>query len=184
MPGDEELALAVQKGQQDSLVRLVERHHSLLLGFLYRMTGGNRALAEDLVQETFLRLLRTIPQYQYPRPFKPWLYTIATNLARDHFKRAEVRQTLALTDDNLEIVEVELAKDLLTRDEAQEVAAALLALPQTQRETIILRYYQELSLAEIATVLNIPLGTVKSRLSLGLHKLREVLEGANNARQI
>ncbi len=88
---DEQLMAAVMAGDQLALAALVTRHHAPLLGYLYRLTGGDRPLAEDLVQETFLRMLR---QRTRPadRPFKPWLYKIATNLARDHFKSAAVRQ--------------------------------------------------------------------------------------------
>jgi len=96
---DEQLALRVQQGSRHDLTTLVERHHSDLLGFLYRQTGGDRALAEDLAQEAFLRVVRAIGQYRYPRPFKPWLYAIALNVARDHFKRVEMHHTDSMPDD-------------------------------------------------------------------------------------
>jgi RNA polymerase sigma-70 factor (ECF subfamily) len=170
---DEDLAQGIQRGKRGDLSLLVERHHSPLLGFLYRMTGGNHALAEDLVQETFLRVLRGIGQYRYPRPFKPWLYSIATNLALDHYKLAEMRHTISMPERTLEI-ESDAPEDPLLMDiEAQQVAAAITDLPAHQREAVVLRYYQELSLAEIAEILNVPIGTVKSRLSLGLKQLRE-----------
>ena len=88
---DEQVMAAVMAGDQVAFAALVTRHHAPLLGYLYRLTGGDRQLAEDLVQETLLHVLRqrTCP---VDRPFKPWLYTIATNLARDHFKSSAVRQ--------------------------------------------------------------------------------------------
>ena len=82
MQTDEQLARQLQRGDTQALAQLVERHHSPLLGFLYRLTGGDRALAEDLVQDTLLRVLRTSQQYHAARPFKPWLYAIALNVAR------------------------------------------------------------------------------------------------------
>lgn len=175
---DEHLAHAIQQGEAQALTTLVERHHSPLLGYLYRLTGGHRPLAEDLTQETFLRALRRIAQYQYPRPFKPWLYAIATNLARDHYKQAEQRYATFSLDF------AEAAPDphaphpgeaLLAQVEAQEVIKALAALPPPQRETIILRYYQDLSLDDIAATLHIPVGTVKSRISVGLKRLKAIL---------
>src|SRR5262245_56119811 len=87
---DEQLMAAVTAGDQQALATLVTRHHAPLLGYLYRLTGGNRPLAEDLIQETFLRLLRQRARLA-DGPFKPWLYKIATNLTRDHFKSAAVR---------------------------------------------------------------------------------------------
>lgn len=173
MYSDEDLARGIQRGIKVDLTRLVERHHGPLLGFLYRMTGGNRPLAEDLAQETFLRVLRGIGQYQYPRPFKPWLYGIATNLARDHYKQAEMRHTISMPERTPEIEADAPEASLLEDIEAQQVAFAITSLPAHQREAVVLRYYQELSLAEIADVLNVPVGTVKSRLSLGLKQLRE-----------
>jgi RNA polymerase sigma-70 factor, ECF subfamily len=175
---DEDLALGIQQGDRDALTMLVERHHDPLLGFLYRMTGGDRTLAEDLVQETFLRILRSIQQYQHPRPFKPWLYMIATNLTRDHYKRADMRHTMSMPDNLGEIASQHetLPEDAMVfRHEAKRVALAIQELPAHQREAVILRYYQELSLAEIAAVLEVPLGTVKSRISLGLGRLRTAL---------
>ncbi len=174
MQTDEQLARQLQRGDTQSLTQLVERHHSPLLGFLYRLTGGDRALAEDLAQDTLLRVLRTIKQYHASRPFKPWLYAIALNVARDHFKRADTRYTDSATDDGLDSIAAPNTDDL--DFEAQQVAAAITALPEHQRVAILLRYYQDLSLAEIAQTLNIPIGTVKSRLSLGLQRLRTLLE--------
>src|SRR5207245_1821659 len=88
---------AVLAGDQAALVLLVGRHHAPLLSYLFRVVGGDRPLAEDLAQETLLRVVRQ-RTYQSGRPFRPWLYTIATNLARDHFKSAAVRQSLQQRD--------------------------------------------------------------------------------------
>lgn len=175
-PTDEQLARQVQHGNTADLALLVERHHSPLLGFLYRLTGGNRALAEDLAQETFLRALRNIQQYQPSRRFKPWLYAIAVNIARDHFKRADTRYAVILSDEEFFSLEDPIGVEDNLQDDTQRVALAITALPVHQREAIILRYYQDLSLAEISEALAIPIGTVKSRLSLGLRHLRARLK--------
>lgn len=177
MVRDEDLALGIQQGNKADLTVLVERHHSPLLGFLYRMTGGDRSLVEDLVQESFLRVLRSIHHYQYPRPFKPWLYQIATNLARDHYKAADFRHVDILRDGEMEWAnEDDLPETALLSDEqTRRVVDALDDLPAHQREIVILRYFQELSLAEIADIVDVPVGTVKSRLSLGIGRLRALL---------
>ncbi len=169
---DEQLARRVQRGHTSDLAMLVQRHHNPLLGFLYRLTSGDRSLAEDLTQETFLRALRSIQQYQSSRRFKPWLYAIAVNVARDHFKRADTRYAVTLTDEEFTSLADPIELDESIADDSQRVAVAIRALPVHQREALILRYYQDLSLAEIAEVLAIPIGTVKSRLSLGLRQLR------------
>ena len=178
MLSDEKLALAIQQGNADALRGLVERHHSLLLGYLYRLTDGNCPLADDLAQETFIRVLNGIAGYKYPHPFKPWLYAIATNLARDYFKSAAVRHTMML-DSEAELQEDEnghVETNLLEAGDAEKVVGALHRLPDHQREVVILRFYQDLSLAEIAATLDLPIGTVKSRLCLGLRRLRDILE--------
>jgi RNA polymerase sigma-70 factor (ECF subfamily) len=174
---DEELALRVQQGNGDDLIALVERHYDRLMGYLYRLTGGQRDLAEDMAQETFLRVLRGIGGYQYPRPFKPWLYAIATNIGRNHYRRADTRR---MEDELEEVAQVDLAPlpedSALANEAAQQVLAALSALPDHQREVVVLFYYQEFSQAEIAAALDIPVGTVKSRLSIGLRRLRAMME--------
>ncbi len=173
---DEELALQIQRGNREALTLLLEHYHGPILGFLYRMTDGDRMLAEDLVQETFLRALKSIRQYLYPRPFKPWLYAIALNLVRDHYKQAEIRHVEAMRDVFEPISDDPPSDRLQATEEAKRVAAAVSELPIRQREAVILRYYQCLPLGEIAQVLHVPLGTVKSRISLGLKRLKVCLK--------
>lgn len=166
---------AMQVGDRLALGRLVERHHSPLIGYLYRLTGGDRPLAEDLAQETFVRLLRGSP-YQAGRPFKPWLYAIATNLARDHFKAAATRRSVAPVETPDTIDAAPGPEDLaLAAEQGSEVALALRRLGPEYRAALLLRFYGDLSLLEIAATLEVPLGTVKSRLSVGCRRLRELL---------
>jgi RNA polymerase sigma-70 factor (ECF subfamily) len=139
------------------------------------MTGGDRALAEDLVQETFLRLMSKADSYRYPRPLKPWLYAIAVNLARDHYKQAELRHTDSMPSDFEISVAATPETDSINCEETQQVSTAMNNLPLLQREVILLRYFHELSLNEISQILQVPVGTVKSRLSVGLQRLKERL---------
>jgi len=177
MHSDEYLALGVQQGRMDDLAALVERHYDALVGYLYRLNGGDRELAEDLIQDTFCRVLRAIQQYRYPRPFKAWLYAIATNLARNHYRRAETRRSFPVDGRVLAGLAEEAGEQAVAdADEARRAAAMLAALPEHQREVVVLRYGQEMALGEIAAVLHIPVGTVKSRLSLGLRRLRSLME--------
>ncbi len=180
METDEQLAQQLQRGDRAALAALVERHYDLLFGYVYRLTRGDRSLAQDLTQETFLRTLRGIEGYQYPRPFKPWLYAIATNLARSHYTRADTRRTESADEDRDYPVDAAPDAALLARDEAQAVIAALDTLPDHQREVIVLYFYQSLSLQAIAETLAIPLGTVKSRLSIGVGRLRARMKAEND----
>lgn len=176
---DEQLMRSVMAGDQVALAALVTRHHSPLLGYLYRLVGGDRQLAEDLVQETLLRVLRQ-GVYQTDRPFKPWLYTIATNLARDHFKSAAVRQRSRAGDEEETLLRLTDCapgpeEHALAAEQGSEVRAAFAQLGEEYRVVLALRFYQGFSLQEIAETLHIPLGTVKSRLSVGVHRLRSLL---------
>ena len=176
---DEQLMAAVMAGDQVALAALVTRHHTPLLGYLYRLVGGDRQLSEDLVQEALLHVLRQ-RTYQATRPFKPWLYTIATNLARDYFKSAAVRQCWRRGDEEEALLQVYDSapgpeERALAAEQGSEVRAALAQLREEYRVVVVLRFYQGFSLQEIAETLHIPLGTVKSRLSVGVHHLRAVL---------
>jgi RNA polymerase sigma-70 factor (ECF subfamily) len=179
--GDEQLLAAVLAGEMAALAHLVERYQRPLTGYLERLLGGDWPLAQDLTQETFLRVLRQ-RDCRGQRPFKPWLYAIATNLARDHFKSAASRRVSPLDP----LVAAGLVADdagpealALARERGQAIMAALAALGEEYRVTLLLRFYGDLSLREIADALDIPIGTVKSRLTMGLRRLRAVLAAAD-----
>jgi RNA polymerase sigma factor (sigma-70 family) len=174
-PSDEQLALDIQRGKEQSLVLLIERHFTALVGFIQRLNGDNQPLAEDTAQDVFIRVTHSIQQYQYPRPFKAWLYTIATNLSRNAYQRGEEQRTVQVEETTLDSLAV-VDDPLMHSEDAQYIADLLATLPKHQRETILLRYYGDLSLSEISAALNIPVGTVKSRLSLGLRQLKSLVE--------
>lgn len=176
---DEQLMRTVMAGDQAAFSELVTRHHGPLLGYLYRLVGGDLHLSEDLVQETLLHVLRQ-HSYQPDRPFRPWLYMIATNLARDHFKSVAVRMSWRERDEEEVLLYLEDSEPgpeecALVAERGSEVRAALAQLGEEYRIALLLRFYQGFSLQEIAETLHIPLGTVKSRLSVGAHRLRILL---------
>jgi len=181
---DERLLAAVLAGDMDALTLLVERHHRALVGYLDRLAGADWALAQDLAQETFLRVLKQ-HESRGNRRFKPWLYTIATNLARDHFKSAAVRRAARL-DERAEARFADPAASpeecALAAERDADVVAALGGLGEEYRAALLLRFYGGMSLQEVADALDIPLGTVKSRLSVGLRRLRGLL-GAGDERE-
>jgi RNA polymerase sigma-70 factor, ECF subfamily len=170
---------AVMAGDRTALEELVRRHQGPLLGYFYRMLDGDRAQAEDLVQDTFLRLLRQ-RTYTAGRAFKPWLYAVATNLARDHLRAARSRPA-GPSDDLLALLPDRAPgpdQRALAAAEMRRVAAALAVLGEDVRATLVLRYANDLTLADIAAALDVPVGTVKSRLNAGTRQLRELLRAS------
>lgn len=177
--GDEQLMAAAMAGDQAALAALVARHHAPLFGYLYRLVNGDRQLAEDLVQETLLHVLQE-RRYVPDRPFKPWLYTIATNLTRDYFKSAAVRRRRPTGDEDQALQYLTdrapgPEERALAAEQGSEVQAAFTELAEEYRVVVLLRFYQGFSLQEIADTLQIPLGTVKSRLSVAVRRLRSLL---------
>lgn len=176
MQTDEALARSIQKGNASDMTELANRYYDPLLRYLYRMCGGNQALAEDMSQETFLRMMRGITAYDSTRPFKPWFYSIARNIVRNHFSRADTRyadnpgEDSDFTDDNPLPEEA-----VMHHENARQVFDALMQLPELYRSVVVLFYYEELPQKEIASILEIPVGTVKSRLSNGLKRLRAMM---------
>lgn len=175
MVADEELFREWQGGGAGALEALVRRHHAPLLAHLYRLVG-DRALAEDLAQETFLRLVREAQAYRYPRPFAPWLYTIARNLARNHWQSAYHRRVAVGSE--AAAVPTDAPDPAAWLERAEERAglrAALAALSFEQREVLSLRYGRGLPVEEAAALLGLPPGTVKSRTFAALRRLRALL---------
>jgi RNA polymerase sigma factor (sigma-70 family) len=180
---DEELALQLQQGNQAALETLVRRYHGPIHAYIVRM-GGEYHIAGDLAQEVFLKLCRHIGSYRSGMPFRPWLYTIASNTYKDYLKKAYVQKDRL----GVELLETAATADtpetvFLANADRERVKAALQRLGEIYREVLVLRYYQELKLEEIAGTLHIPLGTVKSRLSTALHTIKKLLleeEGVSN----
>jgi RNA polymerase sigma-70 factor, ECF subfamily len=173
---DEELARQLQDGNEAAMEALVHRHHRSLYAYLYRLTG-DAATADDLAQECLIRVCTRISSYRFPEPFLPWLFAIAQNLCRDWQKSAYHRRVVPG-----EPPEQPGPVDLLDRFAARaEVASALQALAPAHRSTLVLRYYHDLTVDQIARVEGIPAGTVKSRLSDAIKRLRTYLTAERRA---
>lgn len=166
--------LAIQKGDRAAVEPLVRRYHRPLLAYFHRL-GADYHLAQDLAQECLFRLVARAHLYRYPQPLKPWLFRIAVNLWRDHVgsaayrhaRRAVPLQEAADAADG-RAIEEEVGERLL----AQRALAALASLPPPLAEVLVLRLTHGLTVPEIAAALDLPEGTVKSRLFHGLRHLR------------
>jgi RNA polymerase sigma-70 factor (ECF subfamily) len=183
---DEELLSRFCRGQTETFGVLVRRYERELYGYLRRYLGDG-SLAEDVFQNTFLQLYLKIGQYEPGRPVRPWLYTIATHQAIDALRRNARHQILSLDQKREDSSDGELRNlldtlesrgpapmDNVSAEERKEkVRASVDRLPDFLRDVVILAYYQGLKYREIADILDIPVGTVKSRLHAALGKLQE-----------
>jgi len=183
---DEDLLIRFCKGQKEAFGALVRRYERELYGYLRRYLGDG-SLAEDVFQNTFLQVYVKSGQYEPGRPVRPWLYTIATNQAIDALRRNGRHQAVSLDQYREETAEGDVhglletlegrgpgPLDLAAGEERRErVRASVDRLPDFLRQVLILAYYQGLKYREIADILGIPVGTVKSRLHAALVKLQE-----------
>jgi RNA polymerase sigma-70 factor (ECF subfamily) len=168
-PSDEALFAAHRAGDATAFERLFERWQRPLRRHLARMLD-DPAAADDLVLETFLRLHRHRNRWREGRPLRPWLFTIARNLARNRLRAQRLWGWLPLAS-----IPERAASDDPGDEIRHRVAAAFASLPAAQRETCSLRLLGDLPVAEIARVTRVPVGTVKSRLFHGLRRLRAAL---------
>jgi RNA polymerase sigma-70 factor (ECF subfamily) len=153
---------------------LYDEHGGPLLGYVLRLTGGDRPQAEDVVQETLLRAWRH-PEALAGRPVRPWLFTVARNLVVDAHRARRARPPETGIDEQL-VMTAAGSDDIDRALESWTVAEALADLSPQHRAVIVETYYRGRSVAEAAKVLGIPPGTVKSRSYYALRALKLVLE--------
>ena len=179
-PADEDIAQRIASGDAGAFDAFFERYATRLLSYVDGLLR-DRAAAEDLVQETAVRVWRHIGRYRADGGFRPWVYRIATNLALTELRRRRYRAALPLEGAVREIGDAEAADPgrVLEREERLRLLDRGLArLPDDQRVVVMMRIRGEMSLAEIATALRVPEGTVKSRLHHAVRRLRAGLRCA------
>jgi RNA polymerase sigma-70 factor (ECF subfamily) len=185
---DEALMLRYRDGDVRAFEQLVTRHRKPIYNFVLRFVRDS-AQAEDLTQETFLRLVKGADAYERQAKFTTWLFTIARNLCVDASRRGKLRraQSLDAPGDGDEggpsLVERTAAdavagteRQAQSRELAERLRRAIEALPEEQREIFLLREVADLQFNEISNVVGVPENTVKSRMRYALEKLREALE--------
>jgi RNA polymerase sigma-70 factor (ECF subfamily) len=175
------IARGLRRRDPDLLDRLIEQYQHRLLRYLVYLTG-QRELAEDLFQETWIRVLERGHQYDGRHEFSVWLYAVARNLTIDYLRKKSPASLDRLMDKeqpgSLEPVDNRpMAWEVVARHELTDrINAALVSIPGEYREALVLRFQEGLSLEEIARVTAVPLGTTKSRIYRGLNLLMSRLE--------
>jgi RNA polymerase sigma-70 factor (ECF subfamily) len=178
---DAELIARARAGDDRAFGMLVARHQTMAFRTAY-VICGQAADAEDATQEAFIRARAAMGRFREGAEFRPWLLTIVANEARNRRRAAGRRHTLAgraaVAEETRAPVPLPDA-EALAGDDRRELAAALRRLGADHREVIVLRFLLDLSEAECAAALDCRPGTVKSRLSRALGRLRTELEGAH-----
>ena len=171
-PSDEHLMLAFSQGSADAFCELFSRYKQPLFGF-FRRRLADASHAEELTQEAFLVLLRSASRYQPRALFRTYLYAIAFHILRAHRRKAVFRATFFGVR--------RTAQDPAVHDSPDAnlaIREALAKLESTEREILLLREFEQLSYAEIADLLRLPVNTVRSRLFRARLALRDILTGA------
>jgi RNA polymerase sigma-70 factor, ECF subfamily len=184
-PESQCIARALRRRDSELIGGMVSRYHYRLLRYLVYWTS-KRELAEDLVQETWLRVLEKAAQYNGRLRFEPWLFSIARNLAIDHLRKQQTATHRICREDEagVDVPAPDFESPFFAAarsEDAKRIAAALGALEPIYREALLLRFQEDLSLAEIAQVAGAPISTVSSRIHRGLSMLQAALGGGADA---
>jgi len=179
---DEELIASFQNGNEQAYIELVRRYRNRLMTFVFRFVGDMES-SEDIVQDTMIKVFTHKHYYKEIAKFSTWIYTIAGNLAKTELRKRKRRKVTLLsqmnTDDRkYEIPSTELQSEDIVQSEYTErdIQKAILQLPLHFRTVVILRDIQELSYEEISNIVNVPLGTVKSRINRARLQLQQTLK--------
>jgi RNA polymerase sigma-70 factor, ECF subfamily len=165
----------------DLIASLIERYQHRLFRYLFAL-AADHALASDLFQETWVRVLERGSQYRGQWKFESWLFAVARHLFIDRIRRkdpASLDALVSLGDGEgfqPEAGDLSPLDRLISGEERERVSRSLALIPAVQREVLVLRFHEELTLAEIAVIAGVPLSTIKSRLYRGLETLRKTME--------
>ena len=185
---DEELILEFQRNNTERAFEiLVQRYKNPLTNFVFRYLGDYEACI-DVVQETMIKVYRYKDTYQSIAKFSTWIYTIAANLAKTELQRRKRRTILSINafgkdeDENYEIPDENYRPDDITDSGIKDeiIQKAFLKVSDSYRQAVILRDIQELSYEEIADIMGITVGTVKSRINRGRAQLQKLLKSIHN----
>jgi RNA polymerase sigma-70 factor, ECF subfamily len=186
-PPDETLMLRYQQGDRSAFAALVRRHQRPLFNFALRQVRLP-SVAEDVVQETFVRVVQNAADFKHEARFTTWVYTITRNLCIDHLRKRALRKHPSLDERRGEEGEgptlgeqtadprASVEREATGTELKERIARAVDKLPDDQREVFLMRELSNLPFKEIAEITGVPENTVKSRMRYALERLQEALE--------
>jgi RNA polymerase sigma-70 factor (ECF subfamily) len=177
---EENLIVSAQRGDTVAFATIVERYTDVAWR-VARILLPDRQTSEDALQEAWLDVWRALPSYSIKRPFRPWLLKVVANRCRMMYRRRSL-QTVPLLPEHAEslVAPIDVEAGALKSEQDLELLTGLAMLSDEQRRVLELRFFADLELAEIAQVMNRPLGTIKSRLNRALAAIRADIGSADN----
>ncbi|MDP4152029.1 MAG: RNA polymerase sigma factor [Bacillota bacterium] len=174
---DQLLILLIKSGNIKALHLLINKHYKNIYSYCLRKIGNNET-ALDITQDIFTKLLDNIDNYQFIGSFKNYLFTIAVNTCNDYYKK---KKLVIVELDNTQVSDHGLSPVTVMEQKEQRnlIKCAIDNLPEEQKTVVILRFYHDMKLKDIAIVTKTPLPTVKSRLRQGILKLRQLLKAGD-----
>lgn len=186
MTDEKKLIARIVNGDTDAFSQIVKAYENQVYNLCLRMCG-NRDEAQDLAQEAFVKAWRGLRFYKHEAAFSTWLYRLTSNVCIDYLRRQKRRAVVSLTVDDEEAVQLDVQDPAPTPEEQaldeqtrQSVAEAMKKLDEEFRMVLTLRVVQERSYEEIAQIMDLKVGTVKSRLARAREKLRKILLESGN----
>lgn len=165
----------IKAGDTDAWELLVGKYYDQIFSFCVRRCFGDRELASDLTQDIFLKVVENISSYSFTGKFFNYLFTIAVNHCNNHYVKKKI-QAEELKDESKTSSAVSASEIVIRKEEQSSVQTALDQLPDIQKEAIILKYYHEMKVKEIAKVTKVSVPTAQSRIAQGLKKLNKYLD--------
>ena len=164
--GDEKLMIRIRKDDPDAFEELYHRYSSRVLNFLYRLWSRDEETAQDLLQDTFMRIIDKADFFDETKRFSTWLFTIASNLSKNELRRKGIRRDKLriISDELTSSYESDIDQVLDKKHIVKGLNREIERLEPVNRELIELRFHEEMSVSQIAVIMEIPEGTVKSRL--------------------
>ncbi|GIN74555.1 RNA polymerase sigma factor [Bacillus sp. J14TS2] len=172
---DYSLIRKIKSGDTDAWEKLVSKYYDQIFSFCVRRCFGNRVLAADLTQDIFLKVIENIATYKFTGKFFNYLFTITVNVCNNYYNKKKFTQS-ELDENVIHSSTETIMANLVMEESANQIQAALNTLPDIQKEALILKYYYDLKVKDIAKITGTSVPTTQSRIQQGLKKLSRLLD--------